>query len=296
MDLDDLRIFLAVYQAGHFSPVARARKVAPSSISRAIARLESALGQRLFQRSTRTLTPTQDAESFYLAAAPLLEELDGVIQRATSSSHKPQGRLRVSASVAFGQIQLQPKLQEFCDRYPDVQLDLIADDERSDLVQEQIDVAFRHGLLDDSAYIARKLCSVSYHLVASPAYLEHAGHPSALEDLNKHRLLTFGFAPFHRDWRFDCNGENVSVPIQPSLLASNALLLLAAAKSGQGIALLADWTVGSAMQSGELHPVLPDYRPLAATDRPAIWVMYPSRAYVPAKTRVFIDYITEAYS
>ncbi len=293
MKVDDLTIFVAVYRAGGFAAVAHERGVAPSSISRAIASLEARLETRLFQRTTRTLTPTEAGDAFYARIAPVLEELDAAHAELIDHTREPVGLLRVTASVSFGQIMIAPRLDAFRAVFPRIILELVLSDRPIDLIAERIDVAVRHGRLTDNASMSRKLMDVRYHLVASPRYLANAPPVQSPDDITAHRTASFSYEAFRNMWRFRRGDHVRDVAISPSLIVTNAVALAQCVRDGAGLALLADWTIRDDLANGALVDVLPEWISSGVDMDPSIWLMFPSRAFMPAKTRVFLDFLLE---
>lgn len=291
MNLDHLKIFIAVYRAGSFASVAKDFDMAASSVSRAIGALEAQLKVRLFQRTTRNLTPTQSGEHYFHSIEALVEEFDMVHQEMVEQSLKPFGRLRVTASVSFGQIVLAPLLKGFHQTYPNISLELTLSDTRSNIVNDQYDVAIRHGKLNDSSLVARKILDVNYFLVASPKYLRKTKPIAMPTDIQHHNLISFTYAEFDKAWHFRCDGTEEVVSIKPVLSASTALAIKECIKNDMGLAILPDWIVREELRSGKLKRVLPDWTVAGSNFDTAIWLVYPSRAYVPAKTTAFLDYL-----
>lgn len=293
MNTDHIKIFLAVYRAQSFVAVAKDRNVSPSSITRAVAALESSLSTRLFQRSTRIVTPSEAGDAYYKRIAPIIDAFDETHDNLTQRISGPSGRLRVTASVSYGQIVIAPKLSAFRERFPDIELELILSDSRVDIISEQIDVAIRLGRLPDSALTARKLSDVTYKLVASPDYLSGRDPVNAPEDLARHDLITFTYSDFRYEWRFQKRDVQQLMPITPCMTISNAVAIQHCIRDGMGIALLADWTVAKDLKSGRLTEILPQWRLSGANQDTSVWIVYPSSRYIPAKTRAFVDFISE---
>ena len=296
MELAQLDAFVAVAHLGSFAAAARARGVATSSVTRAVAGLEASLGVRLFQRTTRRVKLTEAGERFLRRVGPLLEELEAARAGAQDTARGPSGILRLAASVTYGQSVIAPRLHAFREACPGVVVDLVLSDERVDLVGERIDLAVRHGHLPDSDLVAKRLASVSYKLVASPAYLAASGVPDAPEALDGHRALGFDFTPFREGWRLERGGRAFHTAPPPALLSSNAAALRACALDGMGIALLADWLIGRDLARGRLREVLAGWTagPARAEPDPALWLVMPSRAFVPAKVRAMAAFLTAA--
>ncbi len=291
MDTHSINIFLAVIEQGSFASVAETRNLAPSSVSRTIASLEAELSVRLFNRTTRKLTPTQAAEAFYKKMRPLAEGIESAIREVSETQTGPSGVLRVAASVSYGQLLLAKKLEKFLGDYPNVRLDLLLSDRRIDLIQEGVDVAIRHGELEDSSLISRKLCDVKYKLVASPTYLENKGKPQSIEALHLHSLLSFGIQGFSKTWMFKKQETYKTLNIAPRILSSNAMALRQCALDNLGIAMLADWTVADDLKADHLVEVLPEWDVAGSSFKSAIWLVYPSMKFVPARTRAFLDFM-----
>ena len=296
MDLSQLKAFIAVARHGGFAKAAQQQNVAPSSITRAVSRLEDSVGVRLFQRTTRRVSLTEAGEDFLARIAPAVEEIAGAVSDLENEHNKPSGVLRVGASVAYGQKILTPRLPAFVSLYPDVHLELILNDSVSDLVSERIDVALRHGRLDDSSLITQRLHSVEYWLVASPDYLKNAPPLRRPQDITRHQCLSFTYSAYSSVWRFARNSQKVDVAINPILKMSNALTLSEATQSGMGVSLLADWTVAADVKAGRLTRCLKTWASSGANDPDdaVISILTPSRAYVPLKTRAFVDFLKQS--
>ena len=285
MDTRYLQDFVDVCRAGSFAAAARARDVAPSTLSRSVASLEAELGVRLFQRTTRKLYLTEEGERFLGIAAETVARLDDAIAELAESGHCPSGRLRVSVSTSFGQEALVPILPDFLEDYPDITLDLQLTDARVDMLAEGVDVSIRHGRLADSAFVARKLLDVEYGLWASPDYLADQP-PVSPEDLPSHALIGFTYPAFRDSWRLSRAGTVHDIAVSPRLRLTSAVAIRALAKAGQGIAILPDWC-----DTHGMIKVLPDYRVTGAEAEPAVWTLRPSRAHTPARVRAFLDYL-----
>lgn len=292
MNLDQIKLFIAVYKARSFAAVAKELDMAPSSVSRAVAALEDQLQTRLFQRTTRSLAPTQLGEAYFQRVETLIDELDYAQQEIFNQTEEPFGTLRVTASTSFGQTVLAPLLKEFYNRYPKIRLELILTDTFADMIEGRLDLAIRHGHLNDSSLIARKLLEVNYLLVADKSYLENAKAIKIPGDIQTHPLISFGFSPFDKNWRFRQGTISKTIPIKPVLTTTTASTIKECVKSGMGIALLPDWIVSTEIESGRLVSILPDWQIAGSDFDSAIWLVYPSRNFVPAKTTAMIDYLT----
>jgi DNA-binding transcriptional LysR family regulator len=300
MDLQHLQTVVDVARAGSFAAVARQQAMDPSLVSRAVAAAEGELGFRIFQRTTRALTLTEAGERYVSRLAHLLEELGSAKEQAVALSSEPKGLLRITTSVAFGHARITPLLPSFLQRHPEVQLDVLMTDAVIDLVAERVDVALRLSPRADSGYQGTQLARTHYRVVASPAYLKRAGPITAPEQLSVRQCLTFALPTFRNRWLFRLRAHPQAalqeVAIHPRVVVSNGLALLDLAKQGAGPSLLADWLVRDALASGELIDVLPQWEASATDFQTGVWALYPSRAFLPLKTRAFIDHVKAAFA
>ncbi|MBD2308079.1 LysR family transcriptional regulator [Chroococcidiopsis sp. FACHB-1243] len=297
MDISVLQIFVEVMRQGSFAAVARDRNIDPSSVSRAIASLEEELGIRLLQRTTRQLSPTEAGIAYFERIEPLVEEMQQATDIATDVSGQPKGTLRVTASVSFGLKCIVPLLSSFGTMYPDLTVDLLLTDAIVDLLAERIDVAVRLGPLADSTLIAQQLMRTRYSVCASPDYLKRCGQPQKLSDVEQHNCLLFPLAGFRSRWIFmDKNGDKSEIPVRGRVVISSAIALQQCAIAGMGLALLPHWLIDEDLNNGKLVNVFLDYQVTATDFNTAAWLIYPSRAYVPLKVRVFIDFLKKQMS
>ncbi|MEM8962473.1 MAG: LysR family transcriptional regulator [Acidobacteriota bacterium] len=299
MDLDVLRTFADVMRRGSFATVARDRNVDPSSISRAIASLERELGIRLFHRTTRRLSPTEAGALYFDRIEPVLEELEHAGLQASEIDRAPRGTLRIACPVSFALLNLVPLLPELDDLYPELAIDLLLTDATLDLVEERIDVAIRLGPLADSGLVARRLATMVARVCASPSYLERHGRPTTPTDLVHHNCLLLDMPGFDAQWRFRDRetGATTAVSVRGNLHTSNAIALKECALAGRGVILQARWIVGRELRHGTLVDLFPDHDVTAAAfDDPAVWLLYPSRSYLPRKVEVFLDFVTKRFS
>ncbi|MEM7255943.1 MAG: LysR substrate-binding domain-containing protein [Pseudomonadota bacterium] len=293
MELHQLKAFTAVANARGFTAAAAALGVAPSSITRAVAGLEKTLGVRLFQRTTRSVTLTEAGQRFYDRISAALEEINAAVEQVDETQSVITGNLRVAASVSFGQVILAPVIKQFIDANPQISIELVLSDAAADLVSDGIDLAVRHGALSDSSLIARRLCDVSYRLVAAPDYLNRAPAIKHPRDINAHRLITYPYPSFRSQWKFERGTKQQVVNIEPAIRISNASALLACARSGGGLALLADWLVDQDLRAGDLVRVLPGWAASGDNLNAALWMITPSRQFVPARTKALIRFIQQ---
>ena len=294
MDFENLRIFVEVIRRGSFAAVARDRNLDPSSISRAVASLEEELGTRLLQRSTRRMGLTEAGNLFFGRIEALVDELDHARDEALAISAGPVGTLRLTVSVAFGHQCLLPLLPRFQALFPALKVELLLTDTYVDLVSERVDLAVRLSARLDTSLIGVKLFSTRYRVCVSPGYVARAQPLRVPADLSNHRCVLFTMPEFRSRWLFrDSAGIVTEVPIDGELVISSALALRACALADMGPTLLANWLVDDDIAQGRLIDPFPDYH-VAATDfETAAWLLYPSRAYLPNKVRVMVDFLKQ---
>ena len=293
--MEALQIFVAVVRRGSFAAAARERNVAPSSISRAVAGLEREMGVRLFQRSTRRLSPTEAGVTYFERVEPIVTELEQARLATLESTRTPRGTLRLTAPHTFAQVAIVPLLPGFSARYPELDFELLLTDTALNLVADRVDVAVRLGRLADSSLVARKLAPMTYAVCASPGYLAERGAPEHPDDLREHECLRYPVPGQPPRWRFRQGAVEVEVPIKGRFTLSNGVAIRDLSAAGVGVAMLPRWNVARDLASGALVEVLTDWQATASHFDLAAWILYPSREYLPLKVRVFVDYLLEAF-
>lgn len=285
----DMEAFAAVVERGGFSAAGRALGLSPSAVSRVVTGLERRLGVRLVVRTTRALAVTPEGEAYHRAAVRILADIHQA-EHAICNQGAPRGRLRVSTTLSFGRRFVTPLVGAFLDRYPDIQLDLSATDAVIDLVEERADVAIRIGPLPDSGLIARRLGESRRVIVASPAYLARHGEPLAPEDLKAHRCIGFNFRRADPNWTFRRDGETFELAIRPAIEANNGDTVVQMALDGVGLARVGRFNVEDEIAAGRLVELLADFNP---GDVEPFHALYLGGATLPARVRVFIDFLAE---
>ncbi len=297
MDIKELRLFIETAHAGSFAAVARAHDLDPSSISRTIAGLEAELGIRLFHRTTRKLSLTEAGDIYLRQIEPLIEDLTRAGDAALAVSTEPAGILRITCSVAFGHECIMPLIGQFHQEFPNLKLELLVTDSNIDLVTERIDLAIRMAASIDENVIGTKLMETRYRVCASPEYIREHGRPATPLTLSEHSCLLFMLPDYRTRWYFrDKSGQISEVQVKGNIEISNALAIKAGALAGHGPALLADWLIDRHIASGELVDLFPKYDVTATTFDTAAWLLYPSKAYLPNKVRVAIDFLKREFA
>lgn len=285
--LQQLVAFAETAKRGNFAVAAREQGVAPSTVAKAVARLEASLGVKLFHRTTRQVTLTPDGERLFGRCQRVLAELEDLQAEATGSRSAPAGTLRVEMPVFYGKHFVLPILAGLLRRHPSLHLDARLDDAHADLVRDNVDLAVRIGHLHDSSLVARRVDRQTLCLCAAPAYLEQRGIPRRVDDLERHVAIVFRLPASGRDrpWQLRHRGQPVEIRPQPHVRVSETEGLVAALKLGLGLCQLPRMVVADALRSGELVEVLPSLQP----EPMPIHVVYPSARLLPARVRMAID-------
>jgi DNA-binding transcriptional LysR family regulator len=293
--LREMAIFAQVVDSGGFSSAARQLGLTTSAVSRHVSRLESHLGGRLLQRTTRSLSLTELGGQVHAACARMLSTAREIQALAGNYSARPNGIIRVTAPVVFGQVWLAPKLPGFLDAYPEVDVRVTLVDRTVDLIEEGADLAIRIARELAPGLAARPLCDMRYVLAAAPAYL--AGHPAPAtpQDLREHRCTHLGYPPFGDSWTLQRGHDKVSLNVPARLTINNSAAILAVVEAGGGIGLLPDFTARSALAEGRVRQVLPEWEfcePYAG----AVHAVYMPGPHLALKVRAFIDYLVAAHA
>lgn len=296
MDFTTLRTFVDVARLGSFADTAREQQLDPSSVSRTVASLEHELGVRLFQRTTRKLSLSEAGRAYLARISPLMDELEQAGEEALALSkgvnNHAQGTLRMTASVSFGIIQVAPILPEFHRLHPQLKVELLLTDNNMNLINDRIDLAVRLGSQFEGDVVLTKLMRTRYRVCASPSYIAQNGSPKAPADLVKHRCLLLTLPEFRHEWHFkDNKGRVQSVSVDGDIIISNPLALRSCAIDGMGPVLLTDWLAKDAIADGTLVDLFPHYQATATSFDTGVWLLYPTRAYLPLKVRVMMDFL-----
>jgi DNA-binding transcriptional LysR family regulator len=286
VDIEDLRTFVEVADAGGVSPGARRLGLSKSIVSRRLARLEEALGVQLLARTTRGAVLTEAGATFREHAVRVAAELD-VAQEVMSPGGDVRGLLRIAAPLSFGPTHLAPVFAELARRHPMLRVHAAYSDRFVDLVGEGFDAGVRLGYLPDSNLVARRICAFRGRLVASPAYIAAHGVPHTPDDLLNHEALMQGT----ESWRLAHGGKIIVVRPRGRFKADNGAALLAAALAGLGIAALPDFLVEAHIASGALTTLLADYPPPEA----GLYIVRPPGDFPPRKVRVLTEILIEHF-
>lgn len=286
----EMEVFVQVVEQGGFSAAARICRMTPSAVSKLVARLETRLGARLVNRSTRAFQLTPEGCGFYERASRILADIEDA-ERSAGAGEQPVGRIRLNTSASYATYILAPILPEFLERYSNVTLDLVQTDLVVDLLAERTDVAVRAGPLKSSSLVARKLGDTAMMIVGAPAYLDRFGEPKTIEDLDAHNRLGFGYVRTVDGWPLRKNGETIIVPVAGRVQASDGEALHQLTLSGSGLARLAAFTVRDDIAAGRLVPVLEH---INSGDRETFHAIHVGQGGpLPSRVRALLDFLAE---
>ena len=289
--LTGLNVLVAVLDAGNFVRAGQVLGLTQSGVSRSIQRLEQRLGVRLFERTSKSMRLTDDGKRFCEEVLPLLSRLEEAAEETVRSAGSVRGRLRLNVDPTFARMVLAPRIGSFLKKYPDLHLDLVVRDQLGDLVAEGFDAAVRFGEPEPSALMARRLLRVRILTCASPAYLASRKRPQSPQDLAKqaHECLLFRDPvtgqPF--PWEFHQGKKRLTVPVTGRVIVNDTLINIETCLAGCGVAQLMDLTVASHLEKGRLVNLFPSW----SDEMFPLYAYHPSRHFVPAKLRAFLDFL-----
>jgi DNA-binding transcriptional LysR family regulator len=285
MQWDGISEFVYVAENESFTLASKKMAISTAQVSRQISALEKRLNIKLFYRTTRKVSLTEEGRVFYQHCRSVLDGLDAAERAITNLQSKPQGKIKLTAPVAYGEKQILPLVNNFIKQYSDVEVSAYLSNHQIDIVEEGYDLAIRLGKLSDSTMMAKKLGKRTNYLCASPQYLEKQGVPHSISELNKHSCL-LGTLDY---WHFRESDREKSIRVTGRLRYNNGYSLMDAALKGLGIVQLPDYYVQQRIESGELVSLLDNYR---APDE-GIWAIYPQNRHLSPKIRLLVDYLAE---
>lgn len=290
-NLDDIQVFMAVADAGSFVAGGRAMGLTRSAAGKAVIRLEDRLGARLINRTTRTLSLTDEGRVFYEHGRQVLASVEEAEASVAGNSGTPRGVLRLTVPDAFGRLVILPVIAKYLAAWPDIQVEVSFSDRLTDIVDEGFDLAIRIGMTSpDSQLVSRVVAKHKAVVCASPAYLAKHGEPRDIDDLAVHDCLVFSSRNQRQGWRFPGEGgTEFKAHIRSRLRLDSGEALRNAAVAGLGIAYLPDFLVAEDLTTGRLRHVLPDL----ASGEVNIMALYPGKRLLEPRVRRFIDLLVE---
>ncbi|MFJ2988057.1 LysR family transcriptional regulator [Collimonas sp. NPDC087041] len=285
-----MQVFLRVVETGSFTKAAETLSMAPSSVTSIVKNLEEYLQVRLLQRTTRSISLTPDGERYHQRCRGILQTIEEAEAELHGKDRLPRGRLRVDMPGSVARALLFPRIKEFHERFPEIDLMIGLNDKPVDLVQEGVDCVIRTGELRDSALIARRLGSFRWITCGAPSYFEQHGVPLTLEDLVRHRAVHYFSSSTGRTWdfRFLREQAEVIVPMEGTVAVNDTEGYIQCSLQGLGLIQLAEYLVVPLLESGHLVEVLAENRrPLVSLS-----LVYPNTRHLSPVVRAFIDWMT----
>ncbi len=287
-DFEGMAIFAKVVEARSFARAAVELKISKATVSKAVSRLETRLGARLFHRTSRKLAITEAGRKLAVHAVAILAEAESAESEVLSQAASPRGLIRLAVPMSFGVLYVAPLLPAFFKANPEISIDLHLSDALVDIVGDGFDAAIRIAALEDSSLVARRLCDMRVHLVASPSYLKAHGRPKHPKDLSEHVGLSYAHQRTQNAWRFTKKSVSaVTVRWEGPLRVNNGEAMLPSLIAGIGIGVLPDFIVGDALKAGKLESLLPDW----SLPSGAVYWVTPPMGLKPKRLEVLADYL-----
>ena len=283
--LEGIAEFCAVADVGNFTGAANKLDTSVAQISRKVASLEKQLGVKLLQRTTRSVSLTEAGMQYFQQAMPALKALEDAQLAVSALQASPQGLIKLTAPVAFGEAFIAPLLNTFMQKYAGISVQCTFSNEKLDIVEQGLDLAIRIGKLEDSTLVAKKLATRHLFVCGSRDYFKEQGQPKSIEELKEHSLLV-GSQPY---WRLLIDNKIQSIPVQGRVRYNSGNALCSAAVAGLGIAQLPGFYVRKALASGQLIELFPEYK----DKQEAIWAVFPSNRNVAPKIRLLVDFLAQ---
>lgn len=288
----ELDVFLRVSEEASFSAAARSLDCNPSTISKLIMRMENRLGVRLFHRTSRALKLTQEGERFLEGAQRVIDALEDAENTVGQGKVEASGALRINCTLSFALYQLVPLIPEFSRRNPRLLLEFHLTAQPVDLFENQIDIAIQSGHIPDSSLIARRIATSRWIICASPAYLDRAGVPGSIDDLQSHACLNFLAGSYRSTWPVLDGEARRELEVRGTVATNSGDLLRSLALMGMGIARLAEFHVAADLAAGRLIPVLPEHADDLAEP---IFAIYASKRHLSPRVKVLLDFLDEKF-
>ena len=289
--LDGIKTVIAVVETASFTAAGKKLGISKGLVSKYVSEVERELNIRLFNRNTRKLSVTDAGNQYSHHAVTLVEQYQGMVEDVIGEQSRPQGLLRVSSPIAFGEHVTSALLPGFGEQYPDIDVELLLGNRAVDMLNEGIDVRIKSGPVDDSNMIARPLCKWPMIVCASPAYVEANGRPECPQALTDHKCVLDSNLKGGQNWTFiDKEGKQQTVLIRSNIASNNPQAVVNIMKAGGGIGVVARGSVSEELERGTLVELFGDYQPRVLD----IYMIYPHRKHIPQKVQCFINYMLTA--
>lgn len=286
-----MEIFIQVVDSGSFSEAARRLSISQPSVSRQIGALETILGVRLLQRTTRRLSLTEAGEIYYRQSRKIQRDIIEAGNSISAYKESPSGLLKIGAPIGWTEIKIAPYISEFLEKYPDIELDIQSTDDVQDVVEERLDLVLRVGVLNDSSYVARRFGPAKLVLSATREYYERWGMPASPTDLTTHNCIVFNH---YNQWTFKNAKSEQVVHVNGKVNTHMVSVMISMALQHMGVMLLPVQLIQRQLDSGELLEIFSDYTVnYTQLDDMEVFVLYSNRRHLPAKVKAFIDFFRD---
>jgi DNA-binding transcriptional LysR family regulator len=284
-----LQLFVAAADLGSFAAVAKQLGTSPSTVSKAISRLEEDLGLQLFYRNTRNLTLTQSGESYVATVRSVTNELSACENELLQSNDQPKGLLKINVPVSYGRLYISPWLKTFHQRYPEIALDVSYSDHYVDMIEQGVDVCIRSGTVQDSRLVVRRLSPIDFLICGSPDYISAHGRPKTPEQFVDHRWIRFRFGQTGKlmPIRYLQNNVVTEYESNNSFMVDDGEALAELCADGLGLTQIPHFIARNGLKSKAIVPLFPPLQ----LEGFGVYVLYPKRDYLPLRVRAFIDFL-----
>ncbi|KJG14771.1 MULTISPECIES: LysR substrate-binding domain-containing protein [Photobacterium] len=277
--------FVAVAETESFTAASKRLGISTAQVSRQVSALENRLNTKLFYRTTRKVSLTEEGNVYYQHCRQVLDGLEDAERAISNLRGKPQGLIKLTAPVTYGEKYIMPLVNDFMLQYPEVEVTIDLTNRQVDLVEGSFDLAIRLGRLTSSSMMAKRLTSRTMYVCASPAYLQKFGIPHSLSELRQHNCLIGNYD----HWRFQESGKEKSIRVSGTLNCNSGYGLRDAVIKGIGLAQLPDYYIDKDLESGAIVPILTNYQ----EPDEGIWALYPHNRHLSPKVRMLVDYLAE---
>ncbi|CEO40104.1 LysR family transcriptional regulator [Photobacterium kishitanii] len=277
--------FVAVAETESFTAASKRLGISTAQVSRQVSALENRLNTKLFYRTTRKVSLTEEGNVYYQHCRQVLDGLEDAERAISNLRGKPQGLIKLTAPVTYGEKYIMPLVNDFMLQYPEVEVTIDMTNRQVDLVEGSFDLAIRLGRLTSSSMMAKRLTSRTMYVCASPEYLQKFGIPHSLSELRQHNCLIGNYD----HWRFQESGKEKSIRVSGTLNCNSGYGLRDAVLKGIGLAQLPDYYIDKDLESGAIVPILTNYQ----EPDEGIWALYPHNRHLSPKVRMLVDYLAE---
>lgn len=287
-----LRFFISSCDHGNFIGVAKQFGTSASTVSKAISRLENQIGLQLFQRSTRQLRLTPAGAEYLVTVKTITDELEQCEVQLSQQNNDASGQLRINVPISYGRLYILQLLKKFNQRYPDINIEIQFDDSYVDIIEQGFDIAIRSGSINDSQLVVQKLSPIDMIICASKAYLKAHGRPGSSQDFAQHQWIAFRYkqtGKLHPILMPGKKQEERFVP-EKGIVVGDGEALAQLCADGLGLTQIPHFIAKKWLESGAIEPVLPTYTP----PHLGVYILYPRRVHMPARARVFIEFVKES--